>query len=314
MKHYMDIERLKEKYRDVFHKGEMVVIQEKIDGANASFTTQVSDNGEIEVIAFSRKQQLSEDNTLRGFYEWTRNFPYRLLNEITENGRYIIFGEWLVKHTVKYPESAYNKFYMFDVWDTFAECYLSCTSVLHIYDQLKALLFGYETDIYFVPMLYKGEFESFDKCAELVGTTMVGAEPCGEGIVIKSQDRLLDKADSERPIYIKIVDSRFSETKMHKQKVPVDPATAEKMKTDAELVASIVTERRVSKILEKMVDEGQLRPDWDEKDLGFIAKSACKLVYDDCLKEEPEIASKVDNFGKLCGKQTMAIVRGLVTS
>ena len=35
-KKYMDIERLKDKYIDGFQKGDYIVVQEKIDGANFS--------------------------------------------------------------------------------------------------------------------------------------------------------------------------------------------------------------------------------------------------------------------------------------
>ena len=35
-KKFMDIERIKENYADGFHKGDHIVIQEKIDGANCA--------------------------------------------------------------------------------------------------------------------------------------------------------------------------------------------------------------------------------------------------------------------------------------
>jgi phosphoribosylamine-glycine ligase len=84
MKKYMDIERLKDKYRDVFTIGENIVIEEKVDGANASFTTYVDDDGNCTVKAFSRNTELSEENDLRGFYGWSQQIPATRLNELTE--------------------------------------------------------------------------------------------------------------------------------------------------------------------------------------------------------------------------------------
>lgn len=37
MKHYLDIERLKQKDFDLFSKGEFIVIEEKIDGGKCKF-------------------------------------------------------------------------------------------------------------------------------------------------------------------------------------------------------------------------------------------------------------------------------------
>ena len=38
MKKYVDIERLKVKYTEMFDIGEHIIVESKIDGANASFT------------------------------------------------------------------------------------------------------------------------------------------------------------------------------------------------------------------------------------------------------------------------------------
>lgn len=65
MKKYVDIERFKEKYDTVFSIGEQVTITEKVDDSNASFTYDPTTNT---VLAFSRKNQLNEANTLNGFW------------------------------------------------------------------------------------------------------------------------------------------------------------------------------------------------------------------------------------------------------
>ena len=61
-----------------------------------------------------------------------------------------------------------------------------------------------------------------------------------------------------------------------------------------------------------MIYAGQLREEWDEYDLGTIAKTAPKFVYEDCLKEETETVDKVDNFSKLCSRTVMSIIKSMI--
>ena len=305
MKKYVDISRLKEKYAEMFDIGEHIVVESKIDGANASFTYDAETDC---IAAFSRNQRTFG---LHGFWEWTQKLPLELIREVTEDGRYIIFGEWLIKHSVSYPETAYNKFYMFDVYDTQEECYIPYRDAWVILGKIFFALKETETEINFVPVLYNGEFKSWELLMELMSLKTLGGQPCEEGIVIKTQDRLKDKENSKRPKYIKIVNEKFSEVH-HDNKKPIDPETLKKREQAKEQARTIVTERRVEKILQKCIDEGELRPDWDETDMGWIAKNIIKKVYDDTCKEEPEIVSQIENFGKMCGSITMEHIRNFL--
>lgn len=305
-KKYVDIERLKEKYADAFVAGEQIVVQTKIDGSNASFTYDAETG---EVVAFSRNRQLTSDNTLNGFYDFVQSFDVERVKAITKDGRYIIFGEWLVPHTVKYPEEMYKKFYMFDVWDTVDEQYLS--------NEKRALFFVNLTvdpeirkNFKSVPIVYAGEFQSWEHLMGLLSIKTTGAE-VEEGIVIKSQDRL-NEHNSRKPYYLKIVSEKFSEVHDKHVKKNVDPAVLAKREAELELAKTIVTARRAEKIIQKCVDEGILRADWDEKDLGFIAKNCIRMMYDDCVKEEPETVAQIDNFGKVCGSLSMQLFRNMV--
>lgn len=307
MKKFMDIERIKEKYATAFSVGENIVCEEKIDGANASFTYDTETDS---VASFSRNMVLKPSNTLQGFYNFVGLFDKEVIKSVTLNGRYIIFGEWLVKHTIKYPEDCYNNFYMFDVWDTVDECYLPFNLVKEMYDMLVAL----GINIRFVPVFYIGKFTSWEDIQKMVGRTEVGAEPCGEGVVVKTLDRLNDKTD-RTPKYLKIVVERFSEVQSHKrQRKPVDPEVLKRKEEERQFVATIVTDRRIDKCLEKLVDEGILPVDWDEHNMKDIAKNLPSLVYADCKKEEPEDVAKVENFGKICGSLTMNRVKELLKS
>jgi hypothetical protein len=298
-KKYVDIERLKDKYAMAFKAGEHITVSEKIDGANASIRYD-AETGSL--AAFSRRQRLTEDNNLQGFYVYVLTLDPVKWADVTSNGRFIVFGEWLVKHTIKYPDDLMRKFYVFDVWDTEVEQYVPWFLTYQIAQAL-----GLKT----VPIFYDGEFTSWEDLYALVGRTEMQAEPTGEGIVIKSQDRL-DNKFSGTPAYVKIVAKEFSEVHQSKPQKEIDPAKiAAKQAAEAQ-AETIVTQRRVEKIIQKFVEDNLVREDWDEKDLGAIAKILPRAAYEDCVKEEPETVAQIENFGKLCAQVAMKHARNLV--
>lgn len=295
MKKYVDIERLKDKYALAFTKGEHIVVTEKIDGANASILTR-DDN----IIACSRRNELTPDNKLQGFYDFVQTLNAKDIADVLGTN-YILFGEWLVKHTIKYPENRMRQFYVFDTFNIETDQYMPWDFTKNVANTL-----GLNT----VPVLYDGPFTSWEDLYALVGKTEMDAEPTGEGIVIKSQDRL-DNKFSGTPAYVKIVAKEFSE--VHQSKVHnVDPEKIAQKERDIALVETIVTERRVEKIIQKLVEDGVVPTDWDEKNLGTIAKVLPKLCFEDCVKEEPEVVSQVENFGKLCASTSMKHAKNLV--
>lgn len=302
-KKYRDIERFKEKFADCIEIGDLIHCSEKIDGSNFSITYSPEKD---EVVCFSRNKQLTPENNLRGAYEYAMSIPKDIVKHSTLNGRYVLFGEWLVKNKISYPEEKYNRFYLFDIWDNETQSYCSQTQVS---------ITAHTMRMQGVPIsepkcFYFGKFEGWDKIFSLVGKTAIGAMPCGEGIVVKNQSKLTEQ-DSYYPNYIKIVSEKFSE--VQKQKVKkIDLETLSQLEKDRELAMTIITERRIEKLLQKMIDDGELIPDWDEKQLGFIAKNLIYKVYQDCLKEEKETVEEIKNFSKLVGKITMEIVRGMI--
>lgn len=294
---YIDIERLKEAYMNAFTVGEHIVVSEKIDGANASIACD--ENGNLHM--FSRKTELSPTNNLRGFYEFVltldKDIAYAALSS-----RYILYGEWLVSHSVQYPESRMHTFYVFDVYDKETEQYMPWDFVKQI-----AEFIGLKT----VPLIYDGPFISWEQIKGFIGYTQLEASPCGEGVVVKSQDRLNNKS-SKTPAYIKIVSEKFSEVHSSKPKI-VDPEKVAARAAAEDKAKTIITERRVEKVLQKLIDEGLLSENWDEHNLGEIAKTVPRLAYEDCVKEEPEIVASIENFGKVCSSITMQIVRGFLS-
>ena len=307
MKKYLDIERCKQKYAETFNVGEDIVIQEKIDGSNASIRYD-EESGTLK--AFSRRLELNADNTLNGFWDYVQTLNLNTFKEIL-GSRYIVFGEWMgAKHAIKYPENVYGKFWMFDVWDTQTEQYLPYEETRSFYDKLIAC--GNEDNKFnFVPVFYIGKFESWEKTSELVGRTEVGAEPTGEGVVIKRQN-CLDSKSSRLPFYVKIVSEQFSEVHKSKKQKAIDPEAIAKKEANLALAATIVTPQRVQKMIYKFIEDGLLPQDWDEHNLKDISKILPNAIYKDCVKEENETVQQVEDFGKVAAKLSMSIVRDLI--
>lgn len=297
MKKYKDIERLKDKYAPAFKVGEHITITEKIDGANASIV--VNEDGTL--TACSRRNELNQNNTLQGFYDFVQTLDASIVSAALTS-HYILFGEWLVKHTIRYPENKMKQFYVFDVYDTETEQYMPWDFTKQI-----AEFIGLKT----VPLFYDGPFISWEHIYSFVGKTEMGGEPTGEGVVIKSQDRL-DNKFSGTPEYVKIVAKEFSEVHQSKPQKEIDPAKVAAKQAAEDLAATIVTARRVEKSIQKLVEDGIVPEDWDEKSLGVIAKHLPRAVYNDCVKEEPETVAQIENFGKICGSLTMKLAREAV--
>lgn len=277
---YRSIERLKSKDLGLFNEGDAICIQEKIDGANASFQ-YIEEAGTI--VAFSRKQVLSEQNDLRGFWHYVQSLDKDKVQEVLGTNLRM-FGEWLVPHTVVYPEDVYEQFYCFDVLDMKSDCFLSQRQVRAIVHQL---------DLPTVHTFYEGPFMSWEHVQSFVGQTHLGGE-IGEGVVLKTQE-----AGSEFH-YTKLLGEKFSERK-HKQN-EYNPAkkiekTLEEQALYNNIVESIVTDVRVKKLIHKLVDDGELCLPIERAVRSGLGNKLVGLVIKDCMKEESGEVARCDNFG-----------------
>jgi len=298
-KKYVNINRLKDKYAEGFKKDENITISEKIDGANASIQVK---NGIV--IARSRRNELTPTNNLQGFYEYVQKMNFELIKQVLGSD-IILFGEWLVKHTINYPQDKFKNFYVFDSYSISQNTYLPWEKTKEIAEKLN---------LNTVPIFYIGPFKDWDHVYSFVGKTEMNAEPTGEGIVIKSQDRLNKADDGRTPSYVKIVCEKFSEVHHSKTQKPIDPEKiAEKQRLE-EMAKTIVTDRRVEKILQKFVEDGKIPEDWDEHNMRDIARNLPSAVYEDCVKEEEEVVKQIEGFGKICNSITMYIVRNMLNN
>lgn len=278
---YKNIKRLKDNFLAGFKKGDIIVIEEKIDGANFSIRY---DKDTDSVAAFSSKQQLSAGEFgLRGAYLWSQRLSVDKVKWVLGD-RYIAYGEWLIPHTLEYPKDKYREVYFFDVYDIEKGVYLGVKEAKAMIDRLG---------LKFVPIFYVGEFISWEHIYSFLGKTMLGGES-GEGIVVKNISRL-DAPEDAKPYFVKIVCDQFCE--VHKTKKH-DTTGINKRIEMQNIVSSVVTEARVAKLINKMIDEGVLPENYGEPEMAIINKRIVGDVYKDCLKEEPDV---VNSVGKLFG-------------
>lgn len=114
-KNFIDINRFQTKYHECFEIGDIIQISEKLDGSNAS--VQYDDESDT-LRCFSRKLPLTPENTLSGFYEYVQRLDKEFFKKYKN---YRFFGEWNLKHLVKYQSEMIKKFHCFDIYDTLNE-------------------------------------------------------------------------------------------------------------------------------------------------------------------------------------------------
>ena len=272
-----------------FQVGHHIVVQEKFDGSCASIQL----NPETKKIdAFSRKQLLTFQNTLQGFYNYVQNLNVNVPES------YVVFGEWGRKNKIVYNKSSYGVWYVFDIYDLDKEEYLP---------QKEVEEFCKKNGLTYIHKLYDGEFISWDHVKSFLHSPVYGERQ--EGVVCKDQTMLSSK-NSRLPYYLKIVNDDFKESKAPKE---IDPEKEEERKRAERLMNDIVTLNRVKKMVEKLVDEGILGKTLTPSDMSTVAKNLPKRVFEDCIKEEPEIVEAAGQLaGKMCSSITMKYARELI--
>ena len=184
MKHFMDIVRVKESDDDMvesnvgaFQVGDHIQISEKWDGANSSIAWE---NGELK--AYSRKNELNMNNNLRGFWNFVQTLDKEMFRDL---GNRVLFGEWGVPHTVKYNQDAYNKWYVYDMFDKDTEHWLSQTVVKE---------YAESHGLEYIHVLYDGPFISWEHCKTFLNQPAYGNQQEG---CFSSRTKILMADDSE---------------------------------------------------------------------------------------------------------------------
>jgi len=295
IKKYTDVVRLgKSQTANVIQEGDYISITEKIDGANSSFC--IDETNELGVSCYSRNTPLSEENRLRGFYDWVLNNIVPIKDRLNPNYRY--YGEWLIHHRVIYKPEMYNNFYLFSIWDEEKQEYLPDEIV-----KLEANKLNIQTVTYF----YEGKYISFEHLMSFVGKSDKTLEPNdGEGVVVKNVN-YKDRYGNQ--VFVKLVSEKFAE--VQKQKLPKNPNVDSEL---IEKIKSVLTEARVDKLIHKLVDEGLLIEDYTIENMGEILKKLGSRVFEDIMKEESDlfINEEEDKIKKIIGKNLPNVIKNIL--
>lgn len=281
-----------------FDVGDIIQIITKIDGANASISWDETTQ-KLEI--FSRTNLLDNSNSLRGFYDYIKT-QVEPKTDWSIYSDFVFFGEWCIKHTIKYNNDWYGKWRVYDIWCKSTNTYVSQERVKATCKQL-----GLE----YIEELYYGPFISWEHCRSFMNKSTVYG-PDQEGIVIKNQSKFF-KPENRFPAYLKIVNESFKETMKIKQPKEIDPEVEAAKKKAIELASSIITEARVKKIILKLIDEGLIPENLTPKDMGLVMKNLPKRIYDDVLKEEIETVKAIgENASKIINTCVAQIARKIV--
>lgn len=295
-KKYPKIHRLGKEETDGILEG-VVHIEEKIDGANVSIWCE---NGEI--MCASRSQRITEG--FNGFVDYVKKHPtLPTLFERYPNLR--LYGEWLVRHTIAYSETAYKQFYLFDVTTRTDETDADPEAREEFWP--KIAVHQLAKDYNLKTPEYHGEFHNPTKedINNFVGKSTLGDK--GEGVVLKNP-LFRDKFGNHN--YAKIVTESFKEdngvtfggNNKHSDSY-----------WEMYVVNKYMTLARIEKIMNK------IQPLIDKRlDLEHIPRIS-NTAYHDMLTEEIwEIAGKVQaiNFATLkrvAMKKAVQIYKDVIT-
>ncbi len=246
-----------------------VTIQEKIDGANTSIWIE---GGEIK--CGSRRKELTEG--FNGFVDYVKS--HTGINKLlTENPTFRLYGEWLVRHTISYRETAYKQFYLFDVFvdDNY---FMSQDMVNEV---------AISAGLPYPQIFAKGKLTQ-EQIKEYVGKTNIG--DVGEGVVIKNPT-FVNKFGNHS--YGKMVAEKFKE-----DNALIFGGNNKHSETYWEMyiINKYATLARVQKVMYK------IQPIINERLDKQHTSRMCDTCYNDMLTEEIwDISKKVDaiSFKKL---------------
>ncbi len=265
-----------------------VGVTEKLDGANLS--VWLGSGGEIRV--GSRNNDLTANgNEFNGAVHYC-NAHEGIKKILQEYPTYRLYGEWLVRHTLSYNETAYKKFYLFDVYDHSTEKFI---------DQYVVQQLGEAYGINTVPDLGRFVNPTLQELTKLVeGQKSVYGEK-REGIVLRNPgfvNQFGDKCNA------KIVSEGF----MEDNGVTFGGNNKYSEAYWEQYVSNkYIDVARVQKIMNKIQPEINKRLDMEH------IPRIINTVYHDMITEEGwEISQKVkkldyDVLKRICGKKAKQV-------
>lgn len=213
----------------------------KLDGTNASMW--MDGDGKFHYGSRNRELSLQKDNA--GFMAtMMEDYGINYRSYLCSWSHHILYGEWLVPHTLKgYKDDAWNRFYVFDVFDKEKQRFLG-------YDEYVSNLQSLELD--YIPCYRKvrnGDYEMFQRIAKEVRFLLQDSQEFGEGVVIKNYNY---QNKFHRTTWAKLVLSEFKE----ENSKAFGPDVLGTISVEEALVDKLVTKTLVDKEYQKLEVEG----------------------------------------------------------
>jgi len=266
----------------------MCYVFPKIDGTNGSIWMS---NGEI--CAGSRNRELEIESDNAGFYQWVLK-QENIIKLFNDNPDYILYGEWLVPHTIKtYRDESWRKFYIFDIM--YNDEYLD-------YETYIKLLEKYNLE--YIPAICKVKNPTTEKLIELLDKNIYLIKDgmgTGEGIVIKNYDY---KNCFGRVTWSKIVKNEFKENHSKNGMFGIAEIKC-KSGIEEKIVEKFITNTLIEKEYSKIIlESGGWSPKFIPKLLGVVFYCLVKEESWSILKE---FNNPIIDFKKLNATTTKKI-------
>lgn len=291
MKLYESIKRPDnyDKFKIPFQKGDLITIQEKLDGSNTSI---FNDNGKLRL--FSRTQEITDNKeNFQDFIKYVKQNEDMILKYLPN--QYVMFGEWLgqakIPYNKKAKSGAISPYYVFDIAykienmndkDKIKRYYLTP-------EESKCLATNMLLD--FVPIIEEqivlNNFEELIEKYVEKQKSVIDSESIREGIVVKTVDGIKR---------VKIVSSQFSEVKHKKNKLSDNPYN---------WLERFITPMRIQKFLMK-VKEIENKEELKAEDYKSIF-SKLDMLSSDVISEELELIK--EDINKIIKKQSVNLIK-----
>jgi hypothetical protein len=259
-------------------------VEEKIDGGAA---VCLDDLKRKEIVFGSRNRPLVdglENGQFKENIEWVKN----RIKEIKLNKKYLYYGEYIKKHTIKYDFEKLPKFIGFDIKEKEKDIFLTRKAKEKEFKRINLPV---------VPLLWEGKVKDLEP-SKLIATSVFDPTVTMEGIVIKTAK--LNKFD--RPIYAKIVREEFKEDNKKAFGPSLDKSGA------CHTVEKYLTPARVNKEIHHLVYEENLK--LDRSLMKFLPINVCNdILREEILeifKDEKEMDFK--KFKQLVAKKCLRIL------
>ena len=277
LKKYMHLEKYgNEEVEGIDSPGSKVYLFDKLDGSASSVSLQK----DIGIICCSRNRVLTFNEDNQGFFDYIHrpDIYEKYINLLCEYPSFILYGEWLAPHTIRYY-TKYRENFIYDVYDE------EKGNFLH-YKEYSQILNRYE--IPYIPcfcVVRNGNEEIYRKEMEenaifLLPEGHVSKEQYAEGIVIKNYE-FINKYG--RNCFAKMVRNSF---KTEHSKLQV---TEKQFKESVEqrIVDMCIDEHLVKKTISKIENEHNKR--FSNKNihqlLGMVFHDVVVEELWDCLKK-----------------------------